>query len=434
MLGLLCLLMVITYLDRICISVAGPRIQEALAISPIAWGWVTGSFTLAYAIFEIPSGSLGDRIGPRLVLTRIVLWWSAFTAFTGLVTSYYPLVAIRFLFGMGEAGAFPNASIAVSRWFPVPERGRAFGLTLMSSQMGGALAPLLVVPIQAAYGWRASFFVFALLGIVWSAVWYVWFRDSPGQMKGVSETELVETRNLVAERHSAIPWRRLLGSGNMWTVMGVGFCYVYCHAFFQSWFHTYLVKAHSYREKDLLLSSLPFLVGAAGNIAGGFASAYLVRRFGLKKGRCGAGSAGLAVAALTMTAAVASPHWLGSLILLSLCYGAICFQQPSLFAVCLDIGRADAGATVGAMNTACQCGSFLAAILFRLLSAIHRDLRSTARPHGRSADHRHRALAQSGSHEAALSEGTGYPPLRRKRGEFDPPPKSPSYGYCLHSY
>ena len=156
-LGLLCLLLVITYLDRVCISVSGPRMQEALSISPVAWGWVTGTFTLAYAAFEIPSGTLGDRIGPRLVLTRIVLWWSSFTALTGLVSSYYPLVLVRFLFGMGEAGAFPNASIAVSRWFPVTERGRAFGLMLMSSQLGGALAPLLVVPIQAAYGWRASF-------------------------------------------------------------------------------------------------------------------------------------------------------------------------------------------------------------------------------------------------------------------------------------
>src|SRR5262249_6677401 len=122
-LGLLCLLMVITYLDRVCISVAGPRMQEALNIGPLRWGWVVGVFTLSYAIFEIPSGALGDRIGSRRVLTRIVLWWSAFTSLTGLVTGYYPLLLTRFFFGMGEAGAFPNASIAVARWFPLHERG-----------------------------------------------------------------------------------------------------------------------------------------------------------------------------------------------------------------------------------------------------------------------------------------------------------------------
>ncbi|MGP0057298.1 MAG: MFS transporter, partial [Steroidobacteraceae bacterium] len=154
------MLLVITYLDRVCISVAGPRMQEALHIGPLAWGWVTGIFTLAYALFEIPCGALGDRIGPRRVLTRIVLWWSGFTSLTGAVTGFMPLLLTRFLFGAGEAGAFPNASIAVARWFPVHERGRAFGISLMASQLGGAFAPLLVVPIQIRYGWRASFFLF----------------------------------------------------------------------------------------------------------------------------------------------------------------------------------------------------------------------------------------------------------------------------------
>src|SRR5450631_1781508 len=123
--GLLVFLFAITYLDRVCISVAGPRMQEDLHIDPIGWGWVTGIFTLSYGLFEIPTGALADRIGPRRVLTRIVLWWSAFTALTGAVPGYYSLLATRFLFGMGEAGALPNASVAVARWFPIPERGRA---------------------------------------------------------------------------------------------------------------------------------------------------------------------------------------------------------------------------------------------------------------------------------------------------------------------
>ena len=129
-LGLVSLLIVITYLDRVCISVAGPRIQDSLHLGPAAWGWVSGIFTFAYAAFEIPSGILGDRIGPRRVLTRIVLWWSAFTSITGLATGYYSLLVTRLLFGVGEAGAFPNTSIVVGRWFPVPERGRAFGIIL----------------------------------------------------------------------------------------------------------------------------------------------------------------------------------------------------------------------------------------------------------------------------------------------------------------
>src|SRR5580698_7416702 len=180
-LGLLSLLMVITYLDRVCISVAGPRMQEALHIGPVGWGWVTAIFTLSYAAFEIPGGALGDRIGARRVLTRIVLWWSVFTSLTGVVTSFFPLLLIRFLFGMGEAGALPNASIAVARWFPVHERGRACGVFLMATQLGGAIAPLAVVPIQVHYGWRASFYVFGILGVAWSVIWYRWFRDTPAE-------------------------------------------------------------------------------------------------------------------------------------------------------------------------------------------------------------------------------------------------------------
>jgi len=366
---LLSLLLVITYLDRVCISVAGPRMQEALHIGPLAWGWVTGVFTLAYAAFEIPSGALGDRIGPRRVLTRIVLWWSGFTSLTGLVTGYYPLLLTRFLFGMGEAGALPNAAVAVARWFPVPERGRAFGISLMATQLGGALAPLLVVPIQVHYGWRASFYVFGILGVAWSVVWYRWFRDSPAEKAGVSQAELEETRGLVAKAHRGLPWKIALRSGNLWAAMGVGFCYVYTFYFFQSWFHTYLVKARGYSENALLLSSLPFLVGAGANCGGGLASNALVKRLGLKWGRRWIGLVGLGTAALCTVVVLFTHQWLGALFLLSLVYGGITFQQPTMFAVCLDIGGEYAGAVVGAMNTAAQIGSFVSSVVFGYLVA-----------------------------------------------------------------
>ena len=362
--GLLSLLMVITYLDRVCISVAGPRIQDALRIGPEGWGWVTGIFTLSYALFEIPSGALGDRIGPRKVLTRIVLWWSAFTSLTGLAMGYYPLLAIRFLFGMGEAGAFPNASVVVARWFPVRERARAFGIILMASQLGGAIAPLLVVPIQIRYGWRASFYVFGIVGVVWSLVWYGWFRDSPAEKAGVSETELRETPAVVAKAHRMLPWGIAFRSRNFWATMVAALCYVYTFNFFQSWFHTYLVKARGFSEKDLLLSSLPFFLAACANLAGGMASHMLVKRVGLKWGRCSLGVIGLGVSALCTTAVMFthSPAW--ALALLSVTYAGVTFQQPIMFAVCLDIGGAYAGATVGAMNTASQIGSLTSSLAF----------------------------------------------------------------------
>ena len=367
-LGLLSVLLIITYLDRVCISVAGPRMQEALNISPLAWGWVTGIFTLSYAAFEIPSGALGDRIGPRLVLTRIVLWWSGFTSLTGLVTGYYPLLLTRFFFGMGEAGAFPNTTVAVSRWFPVHERGRAFGVVLMASQLGGAIAPLLVVPIQVHYGWRASFYLFGILGVVWSAVWYWWFRDSPQQKAGISQAELEETQDLVVKtHHSNFPWRVALRSKNLWAALGVAFCYVYTLYFYQSWFHTYLIKERRYSENDLLLSSLPFLVGAFANLTGGLVSNTLVKKLGLKWGRRSIGIFGLGIAAVCTVGVIFTQQWLGALILLSLIYGGITFQQPTMFAVCLDIGGEYAGAVAGAMNTSAQSGAFISSVVFGYL-------------------------------------------------------------------
>ena len=367
MLGLLCLLLLITYLDRVCISVAGPRIQDALHIGPFQWGWVIGAFTISYAVFEIPTGALGDRIGPRKVLTRIVLWWSVFTSVTGLVMGFYPLLLTRFLFGAGEAGAFPNASVAVSRWFPMRERGRAMGVMLMASQLGGAAAPLLVVPIQMHYGWRASFYVFGLVGVAWSAVWWWWFRDSPREKKGVTEAEIEETAGLVTGARHGLPWKIALRSMNFWAVVTVAFCYVYTFNFFQSWFHTYLVRAQAYSEDDLLMSCLPFLVAAAANLSGGLVSQSLVRRYGLKWGRRAIGLAGMAVAAPCLVAVMFVHQWLWALLLLSVAYGGITFQQPIVFAACLDIGGEYAGEVVGAMNTSAQVGSLTSSLAFGYL-------------------------------------------------------------------
>jgi len=366
-LGLLSLLLVITYLDRVCISVAGPRMQEDLHIGAVGWGWVTGVFAFAYAVFEIPSGVLGDRIGPRRVLTRIVLWWSAFTSLTGAVTGYYPLLATRFFFGVGEAGAFPNTSVAVARWFPVRERGRALGISLMASQIGGGIAPLLVVPIQAHYGWRASFYAFGFLGVAWSVIWYWWFRDSPTEKAGITQAELDETRDLVAKADHSLPWAIALRSGNLWAIMAVAFCYVYSFFFFQSWFHTYLVKGRGYSESDLLLSTLPYLVAACANGCGGFASNALVRRLGLKWGRRSIGLVGLGSATVFTVAVLLTEERLLALIFLSLLYGGITFQQPAAFAVCLDIGGKYAGAVTGAFNTASQVGSLVSSVVFGYL-------------------------------------------------------------------
>jgi ACS family glucarate transporter-like MFS transporter len=362
-LGLLSLLSIITYIDRVCIAVAGPRMQDSLHISPQAWGWVTSVFFLSYSAFEIPTGTLGDRIGPRRVLTRIVLWWSAFTSLTGMVSNYSLLLLVRFCFGMGEAGAYPNAATAIARWIPPLHRARAWGIVWMTAQVGAAISPLLVVPIQARYGWQASFYVFGFLGVIWAAVWYAWFRDSPAEMTGISSVELQEIGTEPPLAHG-MPWGQALRNGELWRIAAIGACYVYAIAFFQSWLQTYLVRGRGYTEAALVLSSLPYVVGGCANGLGGLASDRLVRRFGLKTGRRALGVFGLSSAAIFMAATVLTTSGTWALVFLSLAYAGILLQQPNLCAVCLDTGRKHAGAVFGFMNTAANAASALSTVAF----------------------------------------------------------------------
>jgi ACS family glucarate transporter-like MFS transporter len=363
-LAMLFLLSVITFIDRVCISLAGPRMQQELHMSPDQWGWVVGAFAIAYAAFEIPSGALGDRIGPRKVLTRIVLCWSVFTSLTGLARSYAELLPVRFLFGAGEAGAYPNMAASISRWFPMGERARAHGLVWMASRVGGAVSPFLVIPIQMAFGWRASFFCFGFLGVIWAAVWHTWYRDYPAQKPAVSREEIEEIDAPEPASRHALPWSIALRSKNLWFIVAMYFAYGYCTFFFVSWMPTYLVKGRGFTETGLLLATLPFILGAAATCAGGFLSDALVPRLGLKWGRRAVSIAGLGSAALFTIAAVLSSNRYLGLIFLALSYAGSDLMLPVAWAVCLDVGRNYAGAVTSIMNTSGGISSFLSGVFF----------------------------------------------------------------------
>lgn len=363
-LALLFLLSIITYIDRVCISVAGPRMQSDLGMSPEQFGWVIGLFAIAYAAFEIPSGAMGDRVGPRKVLTRIVIWWSVFTSLTGLAWNYMVLLPVRFLFGAGEAGAYPNSSASISRWFPTEERARAHGLVWMASRVGGAVTPFLVIPIQMRFGWRASFFAFGFLGLIWAFFWYRWYRDYPAEMSGVTEEEIKEIGTAPRSAHVSPPWRKVLTHPNLLCIMFMYLTYCYGSFFFLSWMPTYLAKGRGFTEKGLIFGTLPFILGALANLAGGFASDALVRKLGLKWGRRLIGMTGLGASAAFTLATVASTDQYVGLVFLALSYGASDFMLPTCWAVCLDVGKKYAGAITGAMNTAGQVGSFVSSVLF----------------------------------------------------------------------
>jgi len=369
-LGMLFLLSIITYIDRVCISVAGPAMQKDLGISPERWGWVVGVFAIAYAAFEIPSGALGDRIGARKVLTRIVIWWSVFTSLTGTVSNYLVLLTVRFLFGAGEAGAYPNASSSISRWFPTIERARAQGIVWMASRIGGALSPLLVIPIQLRWGWRASFWTFGVIGLIWAVVWYSWYRDTPREKPGVSHAEIeeIERGQAAARTHHGLPWAMVLAKGQFWLILVMYHTYCWGSYFFLSWLHTYLAKGRGYTPQELAwLSPLPFICGALANLSGGLVSDHLVKKLGLKWGRRTVGMVGLGASACFMVLTALIRYKYAAVVLLALAYAGSDFMLPVAWAVCLDVGRKYAGAVTGAMNTAGQIGSFLSSVAFGYL-------------------------------------------------------------------
>jgi predicted MFS family arabinose efflux permease len=347
-------LAIITFLDRICIAVAGPRIQDDLHITPEKWGWILGAFVLSYGLFEIPTGALGDRTGQRSVLTRIVVWWSAFTSLTGAALNFPQLLAARFFFGAGEAGMYPNASGVVARWFPADQRGRAQGAIWAASRFGGALTPLLVVPLQMRFGWRTSFWIFGAVGLVWAAVWHGWYRDRDP-----------EQSNPAPAVHVAIPWSRVVRSRPLWLIFAAYWAYSWGSWFYFAWLPTYLVRGAGFTEAEMgIFSALPFLLGTAANLIGGVAGDLMARRFGLKIARRGIASGSLAVASLLILAMAFTRDKRGVVILSSLGFGVMDLMLPTAWALCLDVGRGYAGVVTGVMNTAGQFGGFVCTVLF----------------------------------------------------------------------
>jgi len=361
---LLSLLAAITYLDRVCISVAGPRIQRALELSPVQWGWVGAVFSISYGLFEIPAGYLGDRVGARAVLSRIVLCWSGFTALTGVAWNYLSLLVTRFLFGAGEAGAAPNTCVSLSRWFPPLERGRAMGIVLRGTELGAALTPLVVLPVQQRYGWRASFFLLGFIGVGWVAVWRRRYHDYPQESPGISLGELEEIGRPTGDSKQVLPWKSALHSRNLWAIVLAGLSYRYGLYFFQFWLPTYLISGRGYPETALFLTTWLFAGGAVANVTGGWASDALVRRIGLKVARRAVPVAGLVISAvsLTLTSLVAGRYQV--LALLSLSYCGIAFAQAPCWAACMDVAGSSAGAVSAARNTAAQAGATLSSVAF----------------------------------------------------------------------
>src|SRR5262245_38894971 len=255
----------IAYLDRVCISTAAPAMKSDLGISDVEMGYVFSAFTLAYALLEVPSGWLADRFGARLMLTRIVVWWSAMTAATGMVAGFRSLLAVRFLFGVGEAGLFPSMARAYSRWLPARERGRTFGLALMTAALGGAATQPLVVALLEWFHWRVTFAMFGAVGLVWVVAWVAWFRDDPHHHSGVNEAELAIIGCDPPAPHGRVPWAALLRSRNLMALAAMYTLAIYGWYFYITWLPTYLLRARGFDLAHVgWLAALPLVSIAAG--------------------------------------------------------------------------------------------------------------------------------------------------------------------------
>ncbi len=351
-LTMLVLLGVVTFLDRINISVAGSSIMHDLNLSAAEWGWVQSAFILSYGLMQIPMGALGDRYGHRKILSMIVLWWSLFTAFTGMAGGLASLLVIRFMFGIGEAGSSPCSTGVISRWFEKHEVGKAQGYVWAASRMGGALTPFVVIPVMTLLGWREAFYILGALGIVWASVWYFYYRDR--QPETAKETV-----------RQPIPWRTILHHKQFWIICAMYFFYAFGSWFFFSWFPTFMELGRGFAKSELTYAvAVPFIMSMIGNISGGYLTDRLTKKYGLKIGRKALGSTSLAVSAVCMFLAAFIPGKMAVFVFLSLCFGIFDLMLPSAWALCIDLGKQHAGTISGAMNTAGNLGGFFCGILF----------------------------------------------------------------------
>jgi MFS family permease len=399
-LGLACSLSMITYLDRVCFGSVIGYIKNEFNLTDTERGLLFGAFSLSYAVFEVPSGWLGDVFGPRKTLIRIVLWWSLFTALTGLIwpvpawgaLPFLALLAVRFCFGLGEAGAYPNIARAFHNWFPVTERGFAQGTVWMAGRLMGGATPLIVFALIftteeagiKTVHWRHAFWIFGMLGVVWCAVFYWWFRDLPHDKPGVNAAELAlitagrQTGDV--HSHAGVPWRRLLTSGNLWILCLMYFCASYGWYFNITYLPDYLNKVYKFNrdEAGLLVAGLvtgsPLLAGAVACLAGGILSDLFIRRTGNRKwGRRLFGVVGHGVCALCYFGSMFAPNVYMFMLAIAMAAFWNDLTMGAAWASCLDIGRKYSGIVSGSMNTIGNLGGFLAGVATGMVLDAFRD-------------------------------------------------------------
>jgi len=370
--GFTLLLAALTYLDRVCISTLAPTIMRDLGLTPMQMSYVFSAFTIAYAAFEVPTAWWGERVGTRRVLARIVAWWSAFTIATGAVSSYATLLTVRFLFGAGEAGAWPNVARTFASWIPLRERGLIQGIFFAGAHLAGGITPLLVLWLEPRIGWRLVFTVFGLFGFVWALAWYRWYRDDPASHPAVTPAELqqiVAGRRVEAKHAGGWPfWRRAFANRSVVALCVAYISNAYGFYFLITWLPAYLEQQRGFSKGSLgLFAGLPLMLSVLGDIFGGVATDWLTKRFGLRVGRAAIGIGAYFVSGLAMLLAPGAASPVVAAILIAVAAAASMFTLAASWAACLDIGGSHSGVISAAMNTTGQVAGVLSPIVVTYL-------------------------------------------------------------------
>jgi sugar phosphate permease len=379
-LGLICLMYLITYLDRVNIATAAPEISKEFGFDRITMGVIFSAFVWAYALFQVPGGWLSDRFGARPVLATIVAYWSVMTAATAMATGAISFFILRFLFGAGEAGAFPGATRAMQLWYPRSERGFVQGLTHSASRLGAAIAPPIAVLIMTTLGWRWVFYICGAVGFVWSLWWWLSYRNLPEEHGMVNRAELERIRGFgeageinqaaIEKEGADVPWGTLLRSPNMWAIMCAYFTYVYCLYIFLTWLPSYLVDfRHFTLVKVGLFASLPLFAGVIGDTVGGVATDWLLKKTGSTKiARRTIAIVGLLGCAVFMVAAgMTEDAYTAVYSLTAAMFFLECTIGPA-WSVPMDCGGKYSGTVSGMMNMAGNIGGALSPLVFGYLA------------------------------------------------------------------
>ncbi len=369
-----------TYMDRACIASAADYIIKDLSISKEMWGLILGIFAIGYALFQIPSGWIADRFGPRKALTIVVSVWSMFTALTGAARSAIQMLILRFLFGMGEAGAFPGATQAFFRWLPVKERGLAHGINFSGSRLGAAFSLFLMPWLIIQIGWRRTFVVNGVIGIIWATVWLIWFRDNPKDNRKVNQAELdyIEAGR-VSDFTTGIKasFAEVFTSLNMSLAMLQYFASNVTFFICLSWLPKYIKDQWPDDPHAIYYSAVPLIFAAFANcIAGSMVTGLFKKGYHVNSRRITAivgfslGVIGLILATQTknldfLTTDKAQLYWFVFCFALAT-FGVDMTLSPS-WAFCNDIGGINSGAVSGSMNMVGNIGAALSAIIFPLL-------------------------------------------------------------------